>query len=224
MSIAESNRSRRGTGKGIAFLKALIGHTGTDCVIWPFSRTEKGYASVCVNGKCRKAHRLLCIMAHGEPPTPEHEAAHSCGNGHAGCVNPFHLSWKTRIENQRDRYVHKRLPPKRGKHKLTPEQVIEIRAIGESKTRVELAEQFGVSPDNIRQILVGETWSGSWLDKALTPDQVRAIRADSGTGQEIADRHGVGLSTVYFIRQGRSYRHVPDVEHPSAITQVEDQS
>jgi hypothetical protein len=52
------------------------------------------------------AHRLMCQLAHGDPPTPDHIAAHSCGRGHEGCVNPNHLSWKTYSENELDKRVH----------------------------------------------------------------------------------------------------------------------
>lgn len=48
----------------------------------------------------------MCQKAHGDPPSPKHDAAHSCGRGHEGCVNPNHLSWKTKKQNQADRITH----------------------------------------------------------------------------------------------------------------------
>jgi hypothetical protein len=44
--------------------------------------------------------RLMCEWHHGPPPTPEHQAGHTCPTGeNAQCVNPRHLEWQTREEN-----------------------------------------------------------------------------------------------------------------------------
>jgi hypothetical protein len=62
----------------------------TECLLWPFSkRNGRGY----ITGG--PVSRVVCKMAHGEPPTPEHDAAHFyCGNER--CVNPHHLRWSQR--------------------------------------------------------------------------------------------------------------------------------
>jgi len=83
---------RRGNGKCLAWLKERVAYDGEECLIWPFSGNHQGYGHLGYFGKVVKAHRLMCILAHGEPPTPEHHAAHSCGRGHLGCVHPGHLS------------------------------------------------------------------------------------------------------------------------------------
>lgn len=46
--------------------------------------------------------RHMCKLKNGDPPTPDHEAAHSCGNGKHGCINPNHLRWATDAENMAD--------------------------------------------------------------------------------------------------------------------------
>jgi hypothetical protein len=147
----------RGKGQGISFLRGLVGHQGEECVPWPMSRNHNGHGSCGYNGKLHLAHRLMCELEHGQAPEG-HEAAHSCGNGHEGCVNPRHLSWKTRAENQHDRYVHKRKPHRSKRLKLTPEAVAEIRALAGSVTNKDLAARFGVSRGNIRQVILRQTW------------------------------------------------------------------
>lgn len=150
----------KGNGASIQWLRAHVEHVGLDCLQWPFS-TSRGHADLSLNGKTIKACPLMCKLAHGEPPTPSHEAAHSCGRGHMGCINPQHLSWKTRTENQRDRQAHGTAGKAGWSHvryKLTPKQVIEIRAIGPSKTKEELGRMFSVTPANIAKILRRESW------------------------------------------------------------------
>lgn len=82
---------------------------GDECLYWPFKVPKEGYPSFWHNGKSHRAHRYVCEAKNGLPPTAAHEAAHSCGNGHLGCINPGHLRWATRKENAADRSLHGRL-------------------------------------------------------------------------------------------------------------------
>lgn len=149
-------RPESGKGRGAAYLRDRVNHEGPDCLIWPFARTFEGYGHLQYKGRGYSAHRLMCMFAHGDPPTPEHEAAHSCGRGHEGCINPSHLSWLTRAENQQERYLHRRKPTAR--RKLSNEQVSQIRTIGNTKGRAEVAQMFGISRGTVRKIMLGETW------------------------------------------------------------------
>lgn len=45
--------------------------------------------------------RLVCEWYQGPPPSDEHEAGHTCPDGENNlCVNPRHLRWMTRSENE----------------------------------------------------------------------------------------------------------------------------
>lgn len=45
--------------------------------------------------------REICQQKNGPPPTPQHEAGHTCPHGEWDiCVSPFHLQWMTRVENE----------------------------------------------------------------------------------------------------------------------------
>jgi hypothetical protein len=142
------NPWNRGKGAGIAFLRSLLTYQGDDCVPWPLSKDGRvGRGRIGWNGKQYWAHRLMCILAHGEPPTPKHQAAHECGKGHYGCVNPRHLSWKTNSENQLDRAkngnaLRSRTGPSSA---LTQHQIDTIRSLKGRKTQMEIARMFGVS-------------------------------------------------------------------------------
>lgn len=85
----------------------VIPYSGDSCLIWPYARSGAGYGTIKEDGRMQIVSRLVCVEEHGPPPTPEHHAAHSCGNGHLGCVNPTHLSWKTPVENAADAAMHR---------------------------------------------------------------------------------------------------------------------
>ena len=93
--------SRAPNGAGESFIWRHVGHHSQDCLIWPHSLCTAGYPSCMIGGKIMLAHRFMCQIAHGAPPTRNYHAAHSCGN--RKCINPEHLSWKTGSENQMDR-------------------------------------------------------------------------------------------------------------------------
>ncbi|QEH79942.1 hypothetical protein EIK56_18115 [Sphingomonas sp. C8-2] len=154
-----------GTFRGVplAWLKNRKKWSGNECLIWPFAERGQGYGGVSFEGRNERAHRVMCILAHGPAPSPEHEAAHSCGKGHQGCVNPRHLSWKTRSGNQQDRVGHG--THNRGERSamqvLTEPQVVEIRSLHHRESQVSLAARFGVSRSTIRAIHDRRSWA--WL-------------------------------------------------------------
>lgn len=145
------------------WLSDHVDYDGSDCLVWPFSVSDNGRGVATWGGKQISAPRAMCIMAHGEPPTPHHEAAHSCGNGHNGCMNPMHLSWKTHAENEADKLVHGTVI--RGADvntaKLTEDDVLKIRRIGKSMTRKAIAAAFNVAPCTVWEIQTRRSWA--WL-------------------------------------------------------------
>lgn len=115
------------------------------CLHWPYN-TSGGYGQLRMNGGPKWVHRLVCEATHGPAPTPKHEAAHSCGNGHLGCVNPHHISWKTRAENFADKLTHG-THNQGSKHplaKLAEDEIREIRNLRGTLTQKEMARIFGV--------------------------------------------------------------------------------
>ena len=61
------------TVKGQSYVKdwinAHVAYAGDDCLIWPFSKNWNGYGHVGAGGgKIVYAHRMMCSLAHGEPP------------------------------------------------------------------------------------------------------------------------------------------------------------
>ena len=151
----------RGKGKIYAWLKAHVDHKGTNCLKFPFYISPKlNYAMFGLNGKMTYAHRWMCEQRNGPPPSPKHEAAHTCGNAHMGCVNPNHLEWKTHQENAQDRVRHGNYSNRKGKPRfiLNEDQARQILALKGQKTQFELADMFGVSRCTISSIHTGRGW------------------------------------------------------------------
>jgi len=110
------------------------------------------------------ASRYVCELVRGKPPTPKHEAAHSCGKGHDGCIAPGHLSWKTATQNAADKLLHGTDPrgERCGTAKLTEGQVREIRSLKGTATQAELAIRYSVARETISLIHRRINWA--WLD------------------------------------------------------------
>lgn len=180
------------------------------CLIWPLSRAQNGYPTCGANNRIRP-HRIMCERRHGPPPSPAHQAAHSCGKGHLGCVNPWHLNWKTPSENQIERYEQQGAPKPRWR--LTVEQVDEIRAMKGRERTVDTAARFQCTEANIRQIQSGKTWRQDRMDyRQWTDQEIQRIR-NSPTGvkgvvKDLATEFGVSINTIYRIKNAQSYRHV----------------
>jgi hypothetical protein len=141
---------------------ALV-HTSEDCLLWPYGKNRDGYGKIRIDGKKFVVSRYVCQLVRGEPPTPDHEASHSCGRGHLGCISPEHLGWKTPAENQADRLVHgtHSRGERCGRAKLTEAAVREILALKGKETQLNLAEMFGVSKTAVGSIHTGRNWA--WL-------------------------------------------------------------
>jgi DNA-binding XRE family transcriptional regulator len=161
------------------------------------------------NGENYWAHRLMCELAHGKPPTPEHTAAHECGKGHDGCVNPRHLKWKTQAENLADCAKHGTLARHKGGNvrRLLPEQIKAIRGARGYQTQGQLAAKFGVSEGTISDIWHGRTYNDESKIPHWKPDEDAKLRALCQAGKsfpEIAKEIGKKTSAVasYAARMG----------------------
>ena len=153
---------RADNGAPSKWLRDHIEHAGDECLTWPFAKGGDGRGRI-QNDVSPQAHRAMCILAHGEPPSDIHEAAHRCGKGHEACVNPRHLYWATPVENAADRWEHG--TQTHGEchafAKLTVAQVMEIRRMEGAASQAEIGAMFGVDGETIGNIHRRETWA--WL-------------------------------------------------------------
>lgn len=156
------HRSRPANGEAYAYLsKIVIAYQDNECLIWPFHRSRSGYAMINIHGSPTTVSRIVCQRVYGPSPAGQIDAAHSCGNGHLGCVNPKHLRWATRSENADDKLIHGTITQgeRHPRSKLTAADVREIRRLCQSASARSVAREYRVSSSTIERILRGESWA-----------------------------------------------------------------
>jgi hypothetical protein len=174
--------------------------------------------------------RLVCRAFHGPCPLG-YEPLHYPDPSPENC-RADNLRWAPVGSSKLGRTLGPTLPvPKRGEAhpnaRLNAEMVREIRASYRAGFRYqEIAADLGVSPETVRNVLIGRTWShvadplgpivmrrGPESDAAsltrLDWDAVAAIRAGRSAGRtydELARQHGVSKCTIRDIIKGRTWR------------------
>ncbi len=114
------------------------------CWLFSGSKHKDGYGLVKVDGRTRKAHRVMYEDLVGPVP-PGVELDHLCRT--PACINPAHLEPVSHLENVR----------RGAQTKLTAQVVAEIKAQPTVKRAV-LAQAYGVSLGTIKAIRLGAVW------------------------------------------------------------------
>lgn len=141
-----------------------IAKAGNDCIFWPFSKYTSGYGKLKLGRSTVSAHRYICELFNGSAPSPDHEAAHSCGQGKNGCINPNHLRWATSVENEADKVGHGTVPigERNGAAKLTRADILSIRSLQDVACLEDIANRFGISKSAVSLIHKRKRWA--WLE------------------------------------------------------------
>lgn len=146
------------------FIEDAAKTDSNECIAYPFYRNSSGYGWMLYGSSNKGSHVVVAILAHGPKPSPKHEACHTCGNGHEGCVNPKHIYWGLRSDNVRDAYAHgtafggKHSP--HGQHayaaKYDDDTISGIRtALLTGETMTSISKRTGVSQSHISRIKRG---------------------------------------------------------------------
>ena len=153
--ISNDGRVRRAVS-GLGYLA----HKGKEMKL---KVSNRGYTQVFLrDGQRQKGYlvaRLVLIAFVGEPPTREHQAAHSDGCKLRNLVD--NLRWATPAENQSDRWRHgtRNWGEQMPNAKLTIDRVqdaCERREGGECYSSI--ARQYGVSRETVAMAVKGKTW------------------------------------------------------------------
>lgn len=141
--------------------------SGGPLACWPWLASTDGdgygffYAGALGRNRMERAHRVAFFLQTGEWPEV---VMHSCDN--PPCCNPKHLSAGDRAENTRDMDRKGRRRSARGAannhNKLTPEQVIEIRARRAGGEQLKtIAADYGICYGQVHSIDKRKSWA--WL-------------------------------------------------------------
>lgn len=137
-------------------IKDFVSVTESGCWEWQFCRTQAGYGMLRYGGRSVYSHRRAWELFKGKLPAST-QVLHHCDN--PPCCNPEHLFLGTQRDNMQD--AKKKGRTAYGfKAKLTWDQVRSIREHykTEGTTCRTLAEKFGVSAQNISEIVRGILW------------------------------------------------------------------
>lgn len=173
----------------------------TGCWEWQWSKNEKGYGKIQVDGKLCYAHRV----SHEENigPIPDGLVIdHLCRN--TSCVNPEHIEAVPQSTNAQ-----------RGiRTRLSSEQAVEIReryAAG-GVTAQQLGWEYGAAKTHVLAILKGRKWASAGgprftenMNLKYTDAEVAAmtrLRRSGWTLRQIAERYGLSYNKVYGLLEG----------------------
>jgi hypothetical protein len=125
---------------------------------WEFTgfKNKNGYGKIGIsNGKVDSAHRVMYKIYNGNIPE-DMVIMHTCDN--PACCNPKHLVLGTQNDNIKDMISKGRFVPRNTPHKLTEEQMNEIRNkyTGKRGGKVKLAKEYNVVVTTITNILNNE--------------------------------------------------------------------
>lgn len=210
-------------GEALQFIREAIKDPGEDCIEWPYYRDRRGYGRVSFEGGTPTASRVALILYTGESPSPGIEVAHSVECHNPACINPRHLRFATRKENNDDRFQNETIL--RGEEaswaKLTNDEVISIRLDPRSVTAI--AEDHVVSRSTVSLIKRREVWGhlpGEVIPSAghlsgeshpstkLTEEDIVAIRSDTRLQVVIAEEYGISQTQVSRIKRREKWAHV----------------
>ena len=132
----------------------------SECVLKPIQKKGLGYTAVKFEGVQHMIHRLVLFAFIGPPPADKPWAAHADGDRTNNKLS--NLRWASPLENSADTIRHGRTM--RGNRnvqtKLSPEAIRRIRT--DSRSRVKVAADYGVTPEAISAIVHRKNWG--WLD------------------------------------------------------------
>ena len=165
------------------FIDYVVSRSLVGCVLWPYYTTVDGYGARIRldDGTKITPHRLTCWLAHGDPPSLEHQTRHLCPvRPERSCIQPDHLRWGTRKEDAADRKAgpDDTIGMKHGMAKLSDDLVLAVRRA--TGFQYEIAEKFGISQSHVSLIKRGILWSHLPWEPGTAPT-IRRTRRDAGT-------------------------------------------
>jgi len=130
------------------------------CLLANVPLDRKGYASVSLDGRLERLHRLALMEKLGRDLLPGECALHACDNPR--CIEPAHLFAGTNQDNMDDRDAKNRQAKgsEHGQSKLTEADIPRIRhLLRQGRSQRSVADLYGVAYGTISDIHTSKTWS-----------------------------------------------------------------
>lgn len=123
--------------------------TDAECWNWKGRLDKDGYGSLRTPKTQLRAHRVSFQM-HNYQSIDGLIVRHLCNN--PSCVNPSHLAAGTQTDNMQDREIAKNVPRNEKHHNCKFSDEIVLQVIATKGTNKEIAEKFGMSASQVRNI------------------------------------------------------------------------
>lgn len=140
------------------FIEQYIPVTESGCWLWTGAKARGDYGVINKDNKLVRAHRVSYMLFKGKIPDGL-MVLHKCDI--PDCVNPEHLFLGTAMDNTHDMIKKGRQSVMKGEnHYKSILNRDDIKIIRNSHKKVkELAEEYGVAPGTIYNVLQRKTWS-----------------------------------------------------------------
>lgn len=165
------------------------------CRLWTGLKNENGYGVTTVKRRKVLAPRVAWVVEHQREIPDGMLVCHRCDN--PSCVLPDHLFLGTQADNVRDMIRKGRKAPC-----VTPTG--DQHWTRRHPTRLARGDANGARlyPERLAR---GERQGSAKLTEAV----VIAILADQRSSPEIAAQYGVNRKTVWLVKSGKSWCHIP---------------
>lgn len=173
----------------------------TGCRLWSGQTTNGGYGRTSLCGQVVLVHRLSWELANG-PITDNLHVLHKCDT--PACINPNHHFLGTSGDNTDDYWRKRGLDP----------------SLREKRKERDWLAGFDQRPrkyvKTCTKSKAGRRVGRHGVNRALTLEDVYAIRESGDLGTTLADRFGVTTGTISKIRNRRLWANLPERKPTSA--------
>lgn len=213
--VGRGRRPYRGTVNGEPFvgmagfcrLVAEMATPDDGCINGIGTLRPNGYYNARAGKWGGNQHALVRAFYEGlnRPPAGLDACHGPCHN--RSCVNPHHVSFRTRAENAQDKVrdgTHT-AGERHGKAKVTDAERAEIRRLYATGryTQRELGQRFGIAERSVRRIVRPETWR---VDP-MTPERAALIRFITATAPYTARQVAEAVNTTERQVENIKYGH-----------------
>jgi hypothetical protein len=189
---------------------------GNTCWAWLAATTRGGYGNFSIDGKPRRAHRVVWEIVNGKIPDGL-DCLHTCDN--PPCVNPAHLFLGTKNDNMADMRAKGRFPTG-DKHwfRLRPGTAASGDNNG-SRTHPECLRRGSNHPSKIHpeRVARGEQLNHNKLTKQSVVEIRKIYKTNSMSIDDLAKKYNVSTITISRAARNKTWCWIENMEKNNEI-------